>query len=318
MAKLPRRRFLHLAASAAALPAMPRVASALGYPTRPVHIIVGYAAGLSPDVVARVIAQSLSEQLDQQFVVENKPGAASNIGTRAVVRATPDGYALLLAVATNTFNVTLYPDLDFNFIRDIGGGPFVLVVNPTLPVNSVPELIAYAKAYPYKINMASVGTGSAPHIFGEMFEMMARVHFVHVPYRGNYLSDLLSAQVQVYFGPIASLIEFVKSNKLRALAVTSTSRFNMLPDVPPLANFLPGYEAIGWYGIGAPKATPREILDIVHSKLQMSLADPDVREHLVSLGIEPKPMTSAEFGTLISAETEKWAKIIKFANIKPE
>jgi tripartite-type tricarboxylate transporter receptor subunit TctC len=303
---------------------MPRVASALDYPTRPVHIIVGYAAGLSPDVVARVIAQSLSEQLGQQFVVENKPGAASNIGTRAVVRATPDGYALLLAVATNTFNVTLYPDLDFNFIRDIapvayiGGGSFVLVVNPTLPVNSVPDLIAYAKANPHKINMASVGTGSAPHIFGEMFEMMAKVDFVHVPYRGNYLSDLLSGQVQVYFGPIASLIEFVKSNKRRALAVTSTSRFNMLPDIPPLASFLPGYEAIGWYGIGAPKATPREILDILHSKIQVSLANPAIKEHLVSLGIEPMPMTSAEFGTLISAETEKWVKIIKFAKIKPE
>jgi tripartite-type tricarboxylate transporter receptor subunit TctC len=265
--KLPRRRFLHLAAGAAALPTISRIAKAQSYPSRPVRMIVGYPAGNAPDIIARLMGQWLSERLGQQFVIENRPGFGGNIGTEIVVRSPPDGYTLLLPVSTNAVNATLYANLNFNFIRDIApvasvaNAPFVMVVTPSFPAKTVPEFIAYAKLNPSKINMASGGNGTAPHIFGELFMSMTGVHLVHVPYRGAYMPDLLAGQVQVVFGPIAQSVELVRTGRLRALAVTTAKRLEVLPDVPSVGEFVPGYEAVGWYGIGVPKNTPAEIID---------------------------------------------------------
>ena len=323
--KLPhRRRFLHLTAGAAALPAVSWTARADTYPTRPVHIVVGYPAGVSTDIVARLIAQSLSEGLGQQFIIDNRPGAGTNIGTELVVKAPPDGYTLLAAVSTNSINATLYKNINFNFIRDItpvagiARGPFVMVVNPSVPANTVSELIAYTKANPGKINMASGGNGTAPHIFGELFKMMAAVDIVHVPYRSNYMADLLSGQVQLLISPIAQVIEFIKDGRLRALAVTTVARSDMLPDVPTMSEFVPGYEASGWYGMGAPKSTPSEIVDKLNKEINASLADPAIKARFADLATIPMPTTPAEFGKLIVDDTDKWGKVIRAANIKAE
>ena len=266
----------------------------------------------------------MSERFGQQFVIENRPGAGSNIGTEIVVKAPPDGYTLLWTAAANAINATLYPNLNFNFIRDIAPvAPaartlFVMVVNPSVPAKTVPEFIAYAKANPGKINMASPGNGTAPHIFGELFKMMAGVDLVHVPYRGDYMSDLLGGRVQVAFNPVSSTIEFIRAGKLRALAVTTVTRQEALPDIPPLGEFLPGYEASGWQGIGAPKNTPAEIIDRLNKEINAAVTDPQVKARFAEIGVEPMSMTPAEFGKFIADETEKWAKVIKFAGIKPE
>jgi tripartite-type tricarboxylate transporter receptor subunit TctC len=322
--KLPRRNFLHLAAGAAALPTISRIAKAQSYPSRPVRMIVGYPAGNAPDIIARLMGQWLSERLGQQFVIENRPGFGGNIGTEIVVRSPPDGYTLLLPVSTNAVNATLYANLNFNFIRDIApvasvaNAPFVMVVTQSFPAKTVPEFIAYAKLNPSKINMASGGNGTAPHIFGELFMSMTGVHLVHVPYRGAYMPDLLAGQVQVVFGPIAQSVELVRSGKLRALAVTTAKRLEVLPDVPSVGEFVPGYEAVGWYGIGVPKNTPAEIVDKLNEATNAGLADPKIKARLADLGVRPMPRTPAEFGKFIADETEKWGKVIRAANITPE
>jgi tripartite-type tricarboxylate transporter receptor subunit TctC len=322
--KFPRREFLHLAVGAAVVPIVSRMALALDYPTRPVHIVVGYPAGLNPDIIARLVGQPLSERLGQQFIIDNRPGAASNIGTEIVAKALPDGYMLLMTVSTNAINATLYPNLNFNFVRDIapvayvGGAPAVMVVNPSVPAKTVLEFIAYAKANPGKINMASPGIGTAPHVCGELFKMMTGVDLLHVPYRNNPLPDLLGGQVQVAFLFMPALIELVRTGKLRAVAVTSATRADAMPDVPSIGEFVPGYEASGWYGIGAPKNTSTEIIEKLNREINAVVADPDITTRLHGLGVEPLSMTPAEFGKFIADETEKWAKVIKFANIKVE
>ena len=322
--KCRRRKFLHLAAGAAALPALPRIASADTYPSRPVHMIVGFPASNASDIIARLIAQSLSDRLGQQFVVDNRPGAGSNIGTEMVVRAAPDGYTLLLVAPSAAINATIYPNLNFNFIRDvalvgsIGNSAFVMMVNPSVPAKTVPEFIAYAKANPGKINMASAGNGTATHVFGELFKIMAGVDLVHVPYRGSFLPDLLGGQVQVVFGPIAQSVELIRTGKLRALAVTTASRSAALPDIPTIGEFVSGYEASAWYGVGAPKNTPTEIVGRLNTELNAVLADPKIKERFADLGLIAMPMTPAEFGKLIADETEKWGKVVRAANIKPE
>ena len=321
---LPRRRFLHLAAGAAVAPAFPRFALALDYPTRPVRIVVPVLAGGGPDTIARLIGQGLSERLGGNFIVDNRPGAGENIGIELVVRSPPDGYTLLLVTTAALTNATVYQNLNFNFIRDIapiasiGRTRFVMVVTPSLPAKTVPEFIAYAKANPGKINMGSVGIGTSPHIFGVLFEMMAGVVLVHVPYRGSYMPDLLSGQVQVYFGPTTSLIEYIRGGKLRALGVTTASRLEALPDVPTIAEFVPGYEAAGWNGIGAPKNTSTDVIKKLNSAINAVVADPKSKVRFDNLGFEPVSMTPDEFGKLIAAETEKWAKVIKVAGIKAE
>ena len=322
--KLPRRKFLHLAAGAAALPVVSRIARAQSYPTRPVRIVVGFPAGNAPDTVARLIGQGLSERLNQPFVIENRPGAASNIGTELVVRAPADGYTLLLVVASNAYNVTLYPDLKFNFIQDIapvariGSGPFVLVVNPSFPAKTVPEFITHAKANPGKVTMASPGIGSANHIYGALFEMMTGINLVHVPYRGSFMADLLSGQVQVLFGPLPLTIEYIRTGKLRALAVTAGTRSELLPDIPAIDEFVQGYEASGWYGVGAPKGTPQPIIDKLNASINAGLADPAMKARLANLGVTVLAGTPADFAKLIAEETDKWAKVVKLAGIKPE
>ena len=322
--KFPRRHFLHLAAGAAALPALSAIARAEAYPTRPVRIIVGFPAGGSPGISARLIGQWLSERLGQQFIVDNRPGAASNIGTETVVRATPDGYTLLLAVATNAFNATLYDNLNFNFVRDIvpiagvARVPFVMEVNPSVPAHTVPEFIAYAKSNPGKVNMASNGVGSAQQVAGELFKMMAGADMLHVPYRGNPRPDLLSGQVQVMFDTLPASIEFIRTGKLRALAVTTAARSQELPDIPTVGEFVRSYEASGWQGIDAPKGTPIEIVDRLNNEINAGLADQKLRTRLADLGAEPMPMSPADFGKLIADETEKWGKVIRAANIKAE
>ena len=319
-----RRQFLHLAAGASALPALPRVARAQTYSTQPVRLIVGFPAGNASDILARLIAQSLSERLGQQFVVENRPGASGNVGTEVVVRALPDGHTLLLVLSSNAYSATLYTNLNFNFIRDIApvasivDAPYAMAVNPLVPAKTVPEFIAYAKANPGKLNMASAGIGGATHVFGELFMMMAGVNLLHVPYRGNFIPDLLGGQVQVVFAPITHLIEYIRTGKLRALAVTSARRSAALPDIPTLAEFVPGYEASGWYGIGAPKNTPIEIIDRLNKEINAALADPKMKARLADLGGVTIAGSPADFGKLIADETEKWAKVIKAANIKPE
>ena len=288
------------------------------------RLIVGFPAGNASDIFARVIAQSLSERLGQQFVVENRPGAGGIVGTEFVVRALPDGYTLLLVLSSNANNATLYANLNFNFIRDIApvasvvDAPYAMVVNPSVPAKTVPEFIAYAKANPGKLNMASAGMGGATHVFGELFKMMAGVNLVHVPYRGNFVPDLLGGQVQVVFAPITHLIEYIRTGKLRVLAVTPATRSAALPDIPAIAEFVPGYEASGWYGIGAPKNTPTEIIDRLNKEINAALADPKVKARLAELGAVPMTMNPAEFGKFIASETDKWGKVIRAANIKPE
>ena len=321
--KLPRRQFLHLAAGAAVLPVVSRDARAQGYPTRPVRIIVPFPAGQATDSIARLVGQSLLERLGQAFVIENRTGAGGNIGTEAVVRAPPDGYTLLLVGLSSAINATLYKQLNFNFIRDIapvasiGGGPYVMVVNPSVPAKTVLEFIVYAKANPGKINMASSGNGAVSHVFGELFKMMAGVNLVHVPYRGGYVPDLLGGQTQVVFGTIASCIQLISAGKLRALAVTTATRSPALPDVPALGESVPGYEASQWYGLGAPKNTPAEIVSKLNSEVNAGLADPKLKARLADLGVDTMSVTSADFGKLIADETEKWGKVIRAANIKP-
>jgi tripartite-type tricarboxylate transporter receptor subunit TctC len=322
--KLPRRTFLHLAAGAAALPATSRFAWAQAFPTRPVRIIVPFPAGQATDTIARLMGQWLLERLRQPFVIENRPGAGGNIGTESVVRATPDGYTLLLVGLPNAMNATLYKKLNFNFIRDIvpvasiGGATYVMVINPSVPAKTVPEFIAYAKANPGKINMASSGSGSPSHVFGEQFKMMTGINLVHVPYRGGYLPDLLSGQVQVVFGTISTCIQYIGGGMLRALAVTTATRSDVLPDIPTLAEFVPGYEASAWFGVGAPKDTPAEVIDKLNNEINAVAADPLRKARLAGLGIASMSMTSAAFGKLIADETEKWGNVIRALNIKLE
>jgi tripartite-type tricarboxylate transporter receptor subunit TctC len=324
--KLPRRRFLHLAAAAAALPAGARIAWAQAYPARPVHVIVATAAGGGNDIIARLIGQWLSERLGQQFVVENRPGAGSNIGTEAVVRAAADGYALLLVSASNAINATLYERLAFNFMQDIAPvaglmrTPNVMLVNPSIPANTTLEFMGYAKAKPGKINMGSGGNGTPSHMAGELFKMMAGVDLVHVPYRGlsPALTDLLGGQVQVMFGGTTASIAYTRTGKLRALGVTSTARSELLPDVPTVADVVPGYEASQWYGIGAPKNTPTDVIDKLNKEINAALADPNMKARLADLGGTVLAGSPADFGGLIADETEKWGKVVKFAGIKPQ
>ena len=322
--KLPRRTFLHLAAGAAALPALSRIAWAQTYPSRPVRIVVPFPAGQATDTVARLMGQSLSERLGQPFVIENRTGAGGNIATESVVRAAPDGYTLLLVSLPNAINVTLYKKLNFDLIRDIapvasiGGASYVMVVNPSVPAHAVPEFIAYAKANSGKINMGSSGIGSASHLFGERFKMMTGINLVHVPYRGGYVSDLLSGQVQVVFGTISTNIPYIRSEMLRALAVTTTTRSDVLPDIPTLAEFVPGYEGSAWYGVGAPKDTPAEVIDKLNKEINAVATDPTIKSRLADLGVDPMSTTSAAFGKFIADETEKWGNVIRSLNIKAE
>ena len=324
--KLPRRNFLRLAAGAAALPTVPRVARAQAYPVRPVRIIVPYAPAGVADILARLMGQWLSERLGQQFIIENRPGANGNIGTEAVVRAPADGYTLLMVGSWNAINATLYDNLNFNFIRDIAPvasisrGPNVMVIHPSLPAKTVPEFIAYAKANPGRVSMASVGNGSPPHICGELFKMMAGVDMVHVPYRGGgpALTDLLGGQVQVYFATTASSVEYIKAGKLRALAVTTATRSEMLPDVPTVDEFVPGYEASTWSGVGAPKATAAEIVEKLNNAINAALADHEMKARLADLGSTPLVGSPTDFGKLIADETEKWGNVIRTLNIKAE
>jgi tripartite-type tricarboxylate transporter receptor subunit TctC len=324
--KLLRRRFLHLAAGAAALPAAARIAWAQTYPSRPVRFMVGFGAGGAPDILARLMGQWLSDRLGQPFVVENRVGGSSGIATEAVVQAAPDGQTILLASLANVVNATLYDKLNYNFIRDIApvGGisrdPNVMVVVPSFPAKTVPEFIAYAKANPGKINMASPGIGSTPHMAGELFKFMTGIDMAHVAYRGSppAITNLLAGQVQVYFAPISASIEYIKAGKLRPLGVTTGKRADALPDVPAVAEFVPGYEAVAFYGIGAPKNTPPEIVDKLNKEINAGLADATLKKRFADLGSVPFPGPPADFGKLIADETEKWAKVIKFANIKPE
>jgi tripartite-type tricarboxylate transporter receptor subunit TctC len=324
--KLPRRRFLHLAAGAAALPSVAHSAWAQTYPTRPVRLVVSVPAGGSPDIVARVLGQWLSDRLGQQFVVDNRPGASTNIGTEAVVRAPADGYSLLFAMSANAINATLYDNLRFNFIRDaapvasIARIPLVMEVHPSVPAKTVPEFIAYAKANPGKINMASSGNGTPLHVAGELFKMMAGVDLTHVPYRGEAvaLPDLLSGQVQAMFGVLPASLGYIRAGKLRALAVTTAKRQRVLPDVPAVDQFLPGYEASGWYGIVVPKGTPPEIVEKLNKEINAALADAKLKERLADLGCAVFAGSPADFGKFIVDETEKWAKVIRAAGIKAE
>jgi tripartite-type tricarboxylate transporter receptor subunit TctC len=320
--KLPRRHVLQLAAAAAAaLPTCPRFAAAQAYPSRPVRMIVGFPAGNAPDIVARLMGQWLSDILGQPFVVENRPGAASNIGTEAVVRAPPDGYTILMSVLTNVFNTTLYPNIIFSLVGDAAhraGGPnapFVIVVPQSFPAKTVPEFIAYAKANPGKVNMASGGKGSASHVFGELFKMLAGVDLLHVPYRASYMPDLLGGQVHLLVAPIPQAVGLVREGKLRALGVTTARRLEALPNIPTVGESVPGYEAIGWYGLGAPKNTPLEIVNKLNEATNTALADPKLKARLADLGVEPMPMKPAQFGTFVANEADKWTKVMKSAGV---
>ena len=323
---LPRRKFLRLAASAATLRIAARTAQAQTYPSRPVRLVVGFAPGGGNDIVARIIAQSLSERTGQQFFVENRPGAGTNIATEIVVNAAPDGYTLLLAGVPNAYNAALYHELKFNFIRDIASvagvarGPLVMLVHPLVPAKTVPEFIAYAKANPGKINMASSGIGGGGHLAGELFKMLAGVNLVHVPFRGNgpALTALLGGQVDLLFPSLASSIAYIKSGQLRGLGVTAATRSDAVPELATVGEFVPGYDVDAWYGIGAPKGTPAEVIDRLHNEVSAGLADPKLKARFADLGDAPMPMTPAEFGKLIADETEKWGNVVKFAGIKLE
>jgi tripartite-type tricarboxylate transporter receptor subunit TctC len=319
--KLPRRRFLSLAAGAAALPALLRVAQAQSYPARPVRLIVGFAAGGASDIVARLMAQWLSERLGQQVIVENRPGAGTNIGTESVLRATADGYTLLFATTANAINATLYDNLDFNFIRDIAPvagilrAPLVIVVNPSFAAKTLPDFIAYAKTKPGQINMASAGNGTIGHLAGELFKMMAGVNMVHVPYRGGApaLTDLLGGQVQAYFSVLPDSMEHIRAGRLRALAVTAATRWETLPDLPTVGDFVPGYEASAWQGIVAPKNTAAATIEKLDREINAVLGDREVKSRLRDLGGAPMPLTPGEFGKFVAAETEKWGEVVKFS-----
>jgi tripartite-type tricarboxylate transporter receptor subunit TctC len=324
--QLQRRQFLRLAVGAAALPAVPRLARAQTYPSRPVRIVVGFSAGGPHDVLARLMGQWLSERLGQPFVIDNRPGAGSSIGTEAVVKAPPDGHTLLLVATNSAINATLYEKLNFNFIRDITPvgtiirQPLVMLVNPVVPATTVPEFIAYAKSNPSKLNMASPGSGTAPHLTGELFKMMASVDMVHVPYRGGApaMTDLIAGQVQIMFVAPVTAIEHIKTGKLRALAVTTASRSEALPDIPTVGDFVPGYESSGWFGVGAPRATPAEIIDKLNKEINAGLSNPKIKGQLADQGGGEFASSPTAFGKLIAEETEKWAKVIKFAGLKPE
>ena len=322
--KLPRRAVLQLATAAAALPVTSWVASAESYPARPVHMIVDLPPGLAPDVLARIVGPLLSQRLGQEFVIENKPGAGGNIGAEYVVHAAPDGYTLLVIISGNAAGGALYPNLTFNFARDIaaisflGYTPFVVVINPSVPVKTIPELIAYAKANPGKLNCASPGAGTAPHLAFELFRMMTGVEIVHVPYRTAYVPDLLGGQVQLAFPAAPAVLGFIRSGKLQTLGVTSATRMAALPDVPTIADSVPGYEGSGWVGVGAPAKTPADIIAKLNKEINAIIGDPAMKERFVALGAEPQLMTAGEFDHLIANAADKWAKVIKFANIKPE
>jgi tripartite-type tricarboxylate transporter receptor subunit TctC len=324
--KLPRRNFLRLAAGTAALSTVSRIARAQAYPSRPVRLIVPIAAGGATDIIARLIGQWLSERLGQPFVIDNRPGGGSNIGTEAVVRAPADGYTLLLVGYFNAVNATFYDKLNFSFIRDIAPvagivrSPLVMVVNPMVPAKSVPEFIAYAKANPGKLSMASAGTGVGSHIAGELFKMMAGVDMVHVPYRsaGPALTDLLGGHVQVQFATTIASIDYVRADRLRALAVTTAARSDALPEVPTMGEFLPGYEASAWYGVGVPKSTPAVIVEKLNKEINAGLADPKIKARLADLGGTPLVVSPADFGRFIADETEKWGKVVKFVGIKAD
>ena len=324
--KLPRRKFLHLAAGAGALPAVSRMAWAQAYPTRPVRIVVGFPAGGAGDIVARLMGQWLSERLGQPFVIENRPGAGGNIGTEAVVRAPPDGYTLVQVGTYNTINASLYDKLNFNFVRAIApvagnfGFPLVLEVNPSVPVKTIPEFIAYAKVNSGKVNLASFGNGTSSHVAGELFKVMTGLGLVHVPYRGSApaLTDLLGGQVQVMFDSVTASIEHIKAGKLRPLAVTGTARSDLLPEIPTVADFVPGYEASGWLGIGAPKFTPAETIEKLNKEINAGLSDPKIKARFAELGGMALTGSPTDFGKHIADETEKWGKVIRAANIKAE
>lgn len=324
--KLPRRRFLHLAGSAAALPAVSRIAFAQTYPSRPVRWIVPFAAGGPAEILARLFGQWLSERLGQSFVIETRPGAGGNVGTEAVVRSAPDGYTLLLVTTANAVNATLYDKLAYNFINDIApvAGfirvPAVLEVNPNIPVDSIPAFIAYAKANPGTLNMGSAGNGTIQHVAGEMFKMMTGVSLQHVPYRGQApaLIDLIGGQIQVMFDSMPASIEHIRAKKVKALAVTTATRSEALPDVPTVGDFVPGFEASAWYGVGAPSKTPSEITDRLNREINVAFTDPGIRSRLADLGGTILAGSAADFGKLVADETEKWAKVIRAANIKAE
>ncbi len=317
-----RRRLLQLSAGAAVSGALPGFAFALDYPARPVRIIVPYPPGIAPDIVARMVAQALSERLKQQFVVDNRSGGASNVGTSIVAHAVPDGYTLLVVTTTNTINTSLYDNLDFNLIRDIAPVAglvrlsLVLAVNPSVPAQTLPEFIAYAKANPGKINYASVGSGAATNVAGELFKQMAGINLVNVPYRSNYMPDLISGQVQAAFTPILQSVEYIRAGTLRALAVTGATRSESLPGIPAAAEFVPGYEASVWDALGAPANTPADIVEALNMQVNTVLSDPALKAQFAALGAEPMLMTPAEFGKYIAAETEKWGRVVKTARIK--
>lgn len=321
---LPRRQLLKLGIAAAALPAASRLALALDFPTRPVHLVIGFNAGGTPDVIARVLGQSLSDRIGQNFIIENRPGAGGDIATETVLRAPPDGYTLLLVGSPNFINASLRPNPNFNLLRDVvpvasvGGNPFVMVVNPSFPAKTVAEFIAYAKAHPGKINMTSTGTGNLTHFSGELFKMLAGVDMIHVPAHGEMeaQSDLLADRAQVMFDPMVSSIGQIKAGKLRALAVTSVKRVEMLPDVPSVAEFVPGYVVDARLGIGARKDTPAEVIDYLNKHINAALDDPAVKGRFTGLGFLPSTMTPGQFGAFMAEETEKWAKVVKFAGIK--
>jgi tripartite-type tricarboxylate transporter receptor subunit TctC len=324
--KLPRRKFLHLAAGAAALPVLPRVANAQAYPSRPVRLIVGFPAGGVGDTLARVVGQSLSERLGQPIVIENRAGAATNLATEAVARSAPDGHTLLWITAANAINTSLYDKLSFNFIRDIVPvaavvrGPGVMEINPAVPARTIPEFIAYAKANPGKINLASSGPGTVSHVSGELFKMMAGIDMLHVPYRGAApaLTDLISGQVQVMILPIIASLEHIKAGRLRAIGVTTATRLDVVPDIPTVAEFLPGYEVSDWTGIGVPRGTPAAIVERLEKDIVAVLAEPKIKARLAELGSLLMPMSRSAFGQYIADETVKWAKVVKSAGIKPQ
>ncbi|MFZ0421574.1 MAG: tripartite tricarboxylate transporter substrate binding protein [Xanthobacteraceae bacterium] len=322
MVGLPRRRFLRLAAAGAAVPAWPGLLRADDYPSRPIHLLAGYPPGASPDIIARLIGDGLSQRIGQQLIIDNRPGAASNIATELAAHSAPDGYTALIAVSTNAINTTLYRNLNFDFTKDltpvagIGVTPFLIAANPNFPAKTIPELIAYAKANPGRVNFASQGVGTGPHAAAELFKMMTGTDLVHVPYKGNYNTDLLGGQIPLAFAPIAQVIEFIKDNRLRVLGVTTAARSDALPDTPAIGEFVPGYEAAGWYGIVVPTGTPPDIVGKLATAILATVNDPPVKAKLVAIGVVPKPMTTAQFGRFIADETQKWAKVIKFADIK--